>query len=148
MDDLLNNLRGLSVDEGAANRSCKFWTPEEQIKSKEKVKASGRETIVFDPVSDGPYETWQGFQPSKIKEKDCIKAVRVIKPGLTKAKVKPVSAEDLEKLMGEFKAKKAKGDINITPKYLVDLAVKYKFTTGNYRLFYSTCRGEFTIIIF
>jgi hypothetical protein len=78
---------------------------------------------------DGSFEEWKGFQPSKITREEGIKEVRVIKPGL--ANVKPLDAMELDRLKEEFRATRAPGDMYITPEYLQELAVKYKFTHGN-----------------
>jgi hypothetical protein len=131
----VNKLSGKSVQDREAKKFTKYWSPDEQIINKEMVKASGRETIIFDPVRDGPYEEWQGFHPSKIIDDDFIKAVRVIKPGLTRADVKPVGTIELERLEEECNTMKSKGDTCVTPMYLRDLAVKYKFTSGNCNVF-------------
>jgi hypothetical protein len=136
--NFLRGLGDLSVDDkGATKKVTGDWrvpgarlTTKEQIKRKEMARASGRETVNFEPDLEGSFEEWKGFQPSKITEDDCIKAVRVMKPGLTRADVNLVAAKDLERLEEEFNAMKAKGDTCITPEYLRDLAVKYKFTQG------------------
>jgi hypothetical protein len=67
--------------------------------------------------------------------------VRVIKPGLTKAKVMHGSEEDLEKLMEEFNVSWR----SISTSYLRCLAVKYKFNTGNYTMVLYEYGAEFKI---
>ena len=110
----------------------KQWTPDDQIEYKKEVDTSGKDTIIFNPSKDGQFKEWIGFRPSQIRKKDCIKAVRVIRPGLSKQDVKPLSERDLEKVVNEFREQRAKGDTEITEGFLKRLGEKHDFKTGQY----------------
>ena len=112
----------------------KRWTPDDQIQYKKKVDTSGKDTIIYDPTMDGEFKDWIGFTPSQIRKQDGIKAVRVIRPGLSKKEVKPRSDKELEKVVKEFKKERAKGDEKITVTFLKRLGKKHGFTTGQYHL--------------
>ena len=109
-------------------------TPHEQVEYKKKVDTSGKDTIIYDPTEHGQFKDWIGSTPSQIRRNDGIKAVRVIRPGLSKQEVKPLSDRDLEKVVKEFKKQRAKGDKNITVGFLKRLGEKHGFTTGQYQL--------------
>ena len=108
----------------------KRWTPDDQIEYKKKVDTSGKDTIIYDPTKHGHFKDWMGFTPSQIRKEDGVKSVRVIRPGLTKQEVKPLSDRDLEKVVKEFKKQRAKGDEKITVGFLNRLGKKHGFTMG------------------
>ena len=110
----------------------KLWTPNDQENYKKMVDASGKDTIIYDPTKHGQFKDWIGFAPSQIGRDDGIKSVRVIRPGLSKQDVKPLSETDLDKVVNEFKEQSAKGDKTITKEFLKKLGVKHGFTTGQY----------------
>ena len=110
----------------------KLWTPNDQENYKKMVDASGKDTIIYDPTKHGQFKDWIGFAPSQIGRDDGIKSVRVIRPGLSKQDVKPLSETDLDKVVNEFKEQSAKGDKTITKEFLKKLGVKHGYTTGQY----------------
>ena len=112
----------------------KRLTPDEQVEYKKEVDTSGKDTIVYDPTKHGQFKDWPGFKPSQIRKTDGIKAVRVIRPGLSKHDVKPLTDGDLEKVVKEFKKQREKGDEKITVGFLTRLGKKHGFTTGQYQL--------------
>lgn len=71
-------------------------------------------------------------RPSQIEKGQGIKAVKVIRQGLTQDDLKSVSEEDLDKMTREFKDKRAEGDRSVTQDFLKGLALKYGFTAGNF----------------
>ena len=121
----------------------RLWTPKDQENYKKIVDASGKDTIIYDPTRI-QFKDWIGFTPSQIGRGDGIKSVRVIRPGLSKQDVKPLSETDLDKVVNEFKEQRAKGDKKITKEFLKKLGVKHGFTTGQYNL----ARSKFSIIYY
>jgi hypothetical protein len=132
MDGVLKKVDGLSLQDKPTLEWKRVWDtkPEKYLDYKKELKASGLATIIYDPQKDGAIEEWKGFKPSQIKMKeDGIKAVRVMRPGMSRDKVKTVSQEDLDKVLAEFYASTSGAK---TVEYLAGLAKKYKFTTGNW----------------
>ena len=107
------------------------WGTDEQVQYKAMIKSSGLRTVVYDPEHDGSeFQHWFGARPSQIEEERGIKAVKVIRQGLTQEDLKSVSEEDLERITKEFQGKRAEGDRSITEDFLKELAMKYHFTAG------------------
>ena len=112
-------------------RSITRWGTDEQVQYKATIKSSGLRTVVYDPEHDGSeFQHWFGARPSRIGEERGIKAVKVIRQGLTQEDLKSVSEEDLERITKEFQHKRAEGDRSITEDFLKELAMKYHFTAG------------------
>ena len=122
------------------------WGVEEQVQYKARIKSSGLETAVYGQDSvdhdiDG-FQRWFGARPSLIEEEQGIKAVKVIRPGLTQEDVKSVSEEDLERITKEFQDKRTEGDRSITKDFIKELAMKYHFTAGKWMIFTQARHGD------
>ena len=122
----------------ASSEPRKRWSTDEQMQYKTKIKSSSLKTVIYDPAVDGyqdldqdsRFKQWFGARPLQIEKKHGIKAVKVIRQGLTQGDLKSVSEEDLEKITQEFKDKRGEGDRSVTEDFLKELAMKYGFTAG------------------